>query len=696
MLSNQVCPESLPASLPPDSCLPLCSINLNTPKVPDWIPEILECILDLERKNRLKAYITSKELEVSKLQLACHTIQNDFDLMKKRYNKLVSSDVQTSEFPLTTGENNVLRTTACQYDKQSAQHTSSHSDVSIANKFKSEHCYTHDNKFSTSDTSTDVVRPIEKLATQAFYNVEKIAKHIGLKILTNNLLSAYNRNDKLPQLDAETLQMLIKPWKFELTLLPNSYSPVINNASQCISWTESSALHKSDYVQDPLLVNPPKQILPCSDRLCDPSKSAAFTMCNSIAAGHNKLYEQQFAKLSHELSVKSDALRMSIKREEDLEDQLQHQVLEQNNRIEKLDTAVNELTDRLNKLLSLYQTYKDLTEKELRALQNERQLSHSNLESIRDHYDALLGRRSKAAAELSDQPIQLPNDKTDLELLALKLYEENISFREAREHLDDRLRNESQLHRQQLLAEQQERATLESSLRHELQETRSRLAGLVDIVAERDNEMNARRKFEDEAKRYKAELSDLQSKYESAEISVTESQSHIMSLQDQVARLQTDLDNVESVQADFVHLSQNLQVQLEKLRQQEHEVRWVHPDDVTTCFACNAPFQTSAVGGTKSRKVNCRHCGKVHCLSCLKNTMPAGPYGRPVSVCDICHTLLNKHVAPYFSTNPAITGGNCAISKNSDNAHSKSVDLTNSPKRSTLSYKFTHSPPTTS
>ncbi|VDQ08521.1 unnamed protein product, partial [Trichobilharzia regenti] len=74
-------------------------------------------------------------------------------------------------------------------------------------------------------------------------------------------------------------------------------------------------------------------------------------------------------------------------------------------------------------------------------------------------------------------------------------------------------------------------------------------------------------------------------------------------------------------------------VQLERLRQQDQEVRWVNPDDVTNCFGCNFLFPT----------------GIVHCSACMKNTMPAGPFGHAAVVCDVCHTLLNKNISLYPS-----------------------------------------------
>ncbi|CAH8643372.1 unnamed protein product [Heterobilharzia americana] len=228
---------------------------------------------------------------------------------------------------------------------------------------------------------------------------------------------------------------------------------------------------------------------------------------------------------------------------------------------------------------------------------------------------------------------------------------QTLCLTEARDHLEERLRNETDSFKERLAAEHQERLNFESSALQELEDTRKRLASLVNISNERDSEVILRQKFEEEAKSSKSKLNEVQVKYELTESNLVEAQKRIIDLQEQVARLQNDLDNVESVQADFVRLSQSLQVQLERLRQQDQEVRWVNPDDVTNCFACNFLFPTGIVSGSK--KINCRHCGKVHCSSCMKNTMPAGPFGHAAVVCDVCHTLLNKNIAPYFSTTPS-------------------------------------------
>jgi Rab GTPase-binding effector protein 1 len=58
------------------------------------------------------------------------------------------------------------------------------------------------------------------------------------------------------------------------------------------------------------------------------------------------------------------------------------------------------------------------------------------------------------------------------------------------------------------------------------------------------------------------------------------------SLRNKVQSLQVELDNSEVVQRDFVKLSQSLQIQLEKIRQADSEVRWQHEDDVSDCNQC--------------------------------------------------------------------------------------------------------------
>ena len=88
-------------------------------------------------------------------------------------------------------------------------------------------------------------------------------------------------------------------------------------------------------------------------------------------------------------------------------------------------------------------------------------------------------------------------------------------------------------------------------------------------------------------------------------------------LRNRVSALQADLETSEAVQRDFVQLSQQLQVvavcvlyskqikvenilsqvQLEKIRQSEKELRWQYEEDIDQCAECRQSF------GVAKRKV---------------------------------------------------------------------------------------------
>merc|ERR1719192_2418279 len=120
-------------------------------------------------------------------------------------------------------------------------------------------------------------------------------------------------------------------------------------------------------------------------------------------------------------------------------------------------------------------------------------------------------------------------------------------------------------------------------------------------------------------------------------------EAQVSELRARIASLQQELDNSVAVQNDFVRLSQSLQVELEKIRQSEKEVRWQHEEDVDDCSSCRQPFSVTR------RKHHCRHCGRIFCSDCVSKQVSSGPAGRVSRVCDVCHTLLSHHSAPYFS-----------------------------------------------
>jgi Rab GTPase-binding effector protein 1 len=64
----------------------------------------------------------------------------------------------------------------------------------------------------------------------------------------------------------------------------------------------------------------------------------------------------------------------------------------------------------------------------------------------------------------------------------------------------------------------------------------------------------------------------------------------VAELKSRVGSLQQELDNSEAVQKDFVRLSQSLQVQLERIREADTQVRWQHDEDIEECQGCKTGF----------------------------------------------------------------------------------------------------------
>jgi hypothetical protein len=80
----------------------------------------------------------------------------------------------------------------------------------------------------------------------------------------------------------------------------------------------------------------------------------------------------------------------------------------------------------------------------------------------------------------------------------------------------------------------------------------------------------------------------------------------VVELKSRVGSLQQELDNSEAVQKDFVRHSQSLQVQLERIREADTQVRWQHEEDVEECQGCRSGFSfTRSKVCTLLLQVNC-------------------------------------------------------------------------------------------
>ncbi|TGZ68347.1 hypothetical protein CRM22_004314 [Opisthorchis felineus] len=324
------------------------------------------------------------------------------------------------------------------------------------------------------------------------------------RMLEDSVLQSYN---KTPDEGDPPLSDSVQDNTTENHETTNSDSNVVRRASQ----TESPS-----FVMDSPITEASWLRLQRRLKDTDQRPSTGCIMCSNyehqlqILQSNQQLKDKNLRELTNELAKKSGQLAVALQNQSDLETELKSRTITHAKRIELLESSITRFSGRLEDLMSNYRAHRTNTETNLRLLTIEREALQTNMETLQSHYDALIGRRSKSATELSEQPIHLPSDKTELELLALKLYEENLSLRTAREHLDERLQSESQFNQQQLNAERAERENAENTLQRELDDTKARLASLADIVAKHDKEASARLKAEEDVESVRKQMEEVQ------------------------------------------------------------------------------------------------------------------------------------------------------------------------------------------
>ncbi|XP_044730505.1 rab GTPase-binding effector protein 1 [Chrysoperla carnea] len=328
-----------------------------------------------------------------------------------------------------------------------------------------------------------------------------------------------------------------------------------------------------------------------------------------------KILERQKEDLTKEISFRKDMEeKWNEKKEEHKE-----KVAELNKKTLCAEQDLQELRQTFE------QTQMEITE-QLTRLTKEREQVREHLNKVQQENDNLIGKHSIHSQQLQSEMINLPSDVDELQLVLLKSHEDLITASVAKEvalEQQESLRCEIQLMRDQMIIEQQTRQELENTL---VAENDSLKQELHRITKDSASTLELQRNLV-EALRIKKILEE-----------------HNSELKSRVSALQQELDNSEQVQKDFVRLSQSLQVELEKIRASDTQVRWQYEEDIEECPGCRNPF----VGQRK--KIHCRHCGQIFCINCLSHTVLSGPNRRPSKVCGVCHTLLNRNTAPYFST----------------------------------------------
>ncbi|XP_001361915.2 rab GTPase-binding effector protein 1 [Drosophila pseudoobscura] len=392
--------------------------------------------------------------------------------------------------------------------------------------------------------------------------------------------------------------------------------------------TDMSAIHKSTSMD----------VAESSCEACSVAQKTAEDLTANI-----KKQQKQVDLLQKQLVEARETLGREAALRKDLEDQWQekreaHKSEVQNLR-EKSTANEQQLLDMQQKFLDT----KDAVMRQLQRITDDRERVNKQLETLQADNDFLSGRYLATSEEIENQYINLPNTVVELQELMLRQQSELIQARVSSEYEKQRCvstLDETQILRAQLEESNNERRTYKRQTQLDIKSLQDRLTEhLLTVQSYETTKTQLERKEAELNKQLsesRVEIIELQEANEKQNKTNADYKTKIKTLQE-------ELSTMETVQKDFVKLSQTLQISLEELRHADTEVRWQDDEDVNNCPTCHAGFTVMV------RKIHCRHCGHIYCDKCLTKTVPSGPRKRVARVCDICHTLLTPNTAPYFS-----------------------------------------------
>lgn len=384
-----------------------------------------------------------------------------------------------------------------------------------------------------------------------------------------------------------------------------------------------------------------------------PSSTLACEMCQNYEISLTSIQDNE-RKLREKLR-KTEFLNDRF--EDELAKERKHRIDVEKKMAELASQFTDDLKSAVASNMSVENRVRELSEKHRRErvklfeqLEDANQLCarlELDIKNLASKYQQLLGANRATAAEMRAEPIDLPQSADQLQFLCLQMREELIELKSARQHERDELRDEIALLKEQIEEERNAKVVMERDLLAQVNHLQTQLGIAASKLSSADamalcNESHSRqiRDLQNTVAELEAQVKQVQSERAAVEKTAQNYKSRCSSLQ-------TELDTSEAVQKDFVQLSQSLQIQLEKIRQSEQEVRWQWEDDVENCSGCAV-----SVAKIKPRP-RCLHCCKIFCSTCVQHTVPSGPTRRPANVCQVCHTLLNRDSKPFFAVDPA-------------------------------------------
>ncbi|XP_066596975.1 rab GTPase-binding effector protein 1 isoform X3 [Prorops nasuta] len=423
------------------------------------------------------------------------------------------------------------------------------------------------------ERDSPVEGPQISLSTVTKTLARKVVSQLGADSLTmgpDHLEESMRKVKKYAQEDAEVLRSLVVPLEEEIKALKEKLR----------SMDDELQKYKENQIQR-------RQQEGSSEPICDMCVNYEAQLVRMQA--NAKDLEKQLADSEHMLEVQKEDLTKEVEFRKEMEMKWNEKKEEYKQKVVELTAASQKAQQNLNDLKRTFEQSRREIVDQLSKLAERREEVQRRLIELQRENENLVGKHSKHSQQLQNEQWNLPNNVEELHLILLRMHEDLIVAKVAQEVSQDKeatLRSEVALLREEMDKENVAKEQLISKLTNEVSQLKIQLEkNMTDrrVLGEaREKIQELEQQLEETLKR-KRELESLQ-----------------IELRQKVTNLQHDLDVSETVQKDFVKLSQTLQVQLEKIRQVDSEVRWQYEDDVEKCSGCLATFIDRKKKGTLS------------------------------------------------------------------------------------------------
>uniref|UniRef100_A0A8C5FKJ2 Rabaptin, RAB GTPase binding effector protein 1 n=1 Tax=Gadus morhua TaxID=8049 RepID=A0A8C5FKJ2_GADMO len=257
-----------------------------------------------------------------------------------------------------------------------------------------------------------------------------------------------------------------------------------------------------------------------------------------VIQGQEAETRDQVKKLQMMLRQANDQLERTMAEKQELEESVKLVNEEFTAKVSALVQRVQESEALLAALQQAFGQAKRNTQEQMAVLMQSREQVAEELSRLQRDNDSLKGKHRLHSELQQEEGFLMPG--TELQPLVAQLREAVVTERTASDHLEERLMAEVLFLKEQIQAEQCMKENLEETLQLEIEGCKEEIGrSWVPPGASRFNRLKGPPIVPP----------------------------HMLDERDKAQRLQTELDVSEAVQKDFVKLSQNLQMQMERIRQ---------------------------------------------------------------------------------------------------------------------------------